>query len=119
MVMNGYEDYQKQQGEFNSNAPQYNTKMYYWVFAVKSGKYVNIGYKMSESEAYQMAITEVGDKMYEIFPSNTSDISEVNRRFKKHILEKSHNLDKATSLISRKPAEEKKKKEKHEWGELW
>ena len=105
-AMFGADEYQKSVDSFKSLAPSRDKK--YWVFAVSKGKYVNIGYKDTESEAYSMAYAECSDKHFEVVPLATTNIAEAHRRFKKILLERSGNLDNATSLISRKPAESKK-----------
>jgi acyl-CoA reductase-like NAD-dependent aldehyde dehydrogenase len=111
-TMNGYEDYQKDFQGYQDNIDNVKSGMRYFVFAISNGKWVNIGYKMSEAEATEMAFQQVPDKQWEIFATNTSDIAECHRRWKKHLLERNHNLDQATSLISRKPAQEQKKRER-------
>jgi len=110
--MIGFDDYKKQAEQYQANADITKSGMKYWVFAVSKGHWVNIGKKDTESEAYEMAYSEVPDKMFEVFPTNTDDIAEAHRRWKKHLLERNHDLDAATSLISRKPAQEQKKKAK-------
>jgi hypothetical protein len=109
--MVGYDDYQNQVDSFNESIPS-GRGMKFWVFAISNGRYVDIGCKDTESEAYSMAYIECPDKHFEIFPTNTTNIAEAHRRFKKWILQKTHNLDHATSLISRKPAQKQQEKEK-------
>ena len=110
--MIGNDEYQKELDNYQNNIASSKSGMHYFVMAVSNGKWVNIGSQPTESEAYTMAFTECPDKHFEIFPTSTTDISEVHRRWKKHLLERNHDLDAATSLISRKPAQEQKKKAK-------
>jgi hypothetical protein len=109
--MTGYDDYQKQVDSFKSLAPSGRATRYY-VFILKDGRYVDIGSESSETQAYEMAVRDSGGRRFEIFPCNSVNISEVHRRFKKYLLDNSHDLERSTSLISRKQAEKKKEKEK-------
>jgi hypothetical protein len=108
----GYSDYQKEKEQWNDETDKLRSGMKFWVFCISRSKWVNIGYKNTEAEATEMAFQQVPDKQWEIFATSTTDISEVHRRWKKHLLERNHNLDQATSLISRKPAEVQKKKDR-------
>lgn len=94
--------------EYNSYKNTGNAT-YYYVFAISNGKWINTGRFNSEMEAYDHITRKLADRHAEIFPSNSRNISEVHRRFKAMLLSRYHNLDQATSLISRKPAIEKEK----------
>lgn len=113
MTMYGQEQYNQISGQFHSN--HYGGKMHYFVMAVVKGRWVDIGCYESEAQATEAAYREAGDKHWEIFATDTSNIAEAHRRWKKRLLQRGSNLDEATSLISRKPAMDKKKKEKTEW----
>jgi hypothetical protein len=109
--MVGYNDYQKQVEAYQESVPRGKANRYF-VFVMKDGRYVDLGSEASETEAYELAYRDGGGRHFVVFPCNSVNLSEVHRRFKKYLLDHSHNLDEATSLISRKPAKEKQKREK-------
>ena len=86
-----------------------------WVYAIQKGRWVNCGKFASEAEATDFALKNLAQYQWEIFKTSTRDINEVQRRWKAHVLEMEHDLGKATETISRKPANEQKKKAEEEF----
>ena len=110
-TMQGYEDYQKQVEAYNESMPSGKANRYF-CFVMKDGRYVNLGSEDSEASAYELGYRDGGGRRFTVFPCNSINLSEVHRRFKKYLLDHSHDLEEATNLISRKPAKEKQKREK-------
>ena len=114
MTTNGYEEYKKELDKYSANIPANPANSKVWVFCIQKSKWVNCGCFNDEIQATDYAITHLNQYHWELFRANTADINTVQREWKRHILDRTSNLEEATSLISRKPAEEKRKKDKDE-----
>jgi len=110
-TMSGYDDYKNDLQGYNDLVNRAKVGMKWWCFVNKDGRYVDIGFCNSESECFDLGYREGGGRKFECIPIATTNVAEAHRRFKHILLTRSHNLDQATSLISRKPAEQKKKEE--------
>jgi hypothetical protein len=110
--MDGFEEYKKQVDEFSGSSPVNPAKARWWVWAMDKGKWTNIGSEGTEQEAYELGYSRCPGLHFEVKMYETRNVAEAQRRFKRWILDQKHDLGQATSLISRKPAEEKKKKDR-------
>jgi hypothetical protein len=105
----GYEEYKKQDESFKQSIPKSGDVV--WLYAMIRGRWSNLGRFADETSATDYALSHVNQYKWELYKTNTTNIAEVQRRFKRYILDRTSDLGQATSLISRKPAEEKKKKD--------
>ena len=110
--MVGYDEYKKQVEEFSTSAPVDSSKTKVWIFAIRGQKWVNCGRFEDTTQATDYALSHLNQYHWELWSSQSSDLSAVQREWKRHILDRTGDLGAATSLISRKPANEQRKKEK-------
>jgi hypothetical protein len=75
--------------------------IYHWIFTVKDGRNVCLGYQPSEIEAIQYCYTN-NIYPYEIVPSKYKDKSRVIQDKKGEILNEKHDLDEALVRFKRK-----------------
>jgi len=110
-----YSDTRYEEENEKFNKPIGTPSTYYWVYSIIKGKWVNTGRFNSESEANEYGLKNLANYHFEVFPSSSRDINEVQRQWKAHVLEMSHDLGQATETISRKPANEQRKKAEEEF----
>jgi hypothetical protein len=100
--------YEEENEKFNKPIGTPNT--WWWCYAQINGKYVTTGRFRSEEELNAYALKNLPNYAWWAFPSSSKDINEVQRQWKAHVLEMNHDLGEATETISRKPANEQRKK---------
>lgn len=90
----GQQEYRNAQDEYRGSSPQRGR--YYWMAVVRKGKVVILGYRLSEAEATDYVITNCPGEHYEVIGLDSKDIHKVSQQIKSKVLEKYHDLDRAT-----------------------
>jgi hypothetical protein len=109
--LKGQESYQKNQDEVRGNSS--NQGKYYWMAVVRKGKVVILGYRLSEAEAWDYIMTNCSGEAGEVHAYDTKDIHKVSGHLKSVVLEKYHDISKATERMVLNQSEQMKiKKER-------
>jgi hypothetical protein len=114
----GFKEYQQEMDNYRQGQTAVTSRNW-WIFAISRGRWINCGHAESEAEATEKAFSQVSDTEFKVLSFPTKDISTANRMFKAWLLSNTHNLEQSTSLISRKPAIEAKKRENNELVRDW
>jgi hypothetical protein len=104
----GQQEYRTAQDEYSGGSSQRGK--YYWMAVVRKGKVVILGYRLSEAEATDYVITNCPGEHYEVVGLDSKDIHRVSQQIKSKVLEKYHDLDRATQRNILNQSEQIKKR---------
>jgi hypothetical protein len=83
---------------------------YYWMAVVRKGKVCILGCRMTEAEAWDYIYTNCPGEAGEVHAYDTKDIHKVSGHLKSVVLEKYHDISKATERMVLNQSEQIKKK---------
>ena len=92
---------------------------YYWMYVIRDGHPVILGFKNSQVEAESYLYQTVPNENGQVICLDTRDLSSAVRKIKSKILDTSHSLDEATIRMVRTQFKSKKEKKPKNDEEGW